>query len=528
MRPQSNLLQFVVAAAIVIKLISAGPAFADPQDRQQTAAEIAAFLRPAGAQPLLNGVVLVSEGDQVVVRDSLGMARYETREPMTPDAVFQAASTAKPITATAVLQLRDAGKLKLDDKVADLLIGFPWTDVTVRQLLNHTSGLPDQEIFQPIVRAEPNKIFSNADVIPALAAWPRPADIQPGAKFRYSNIGYQLLSLIVERQSGQTFADYVREHILQPAGMTSSFVLGDTQRSDHRQPVANHMLAVMYRETPEDVTRVSAADERTLSRLRYDTVTVGSTLGDQNLFTTVDDLRRFDRALRDGRILSLASQEEAYRPTMLVDGAEYQDAEEYQNYQTRCSYGLGWEVCQHPRFGRIVGHAGYNRGIGTQFYRNLDRDQVVVAFDNTDNGQFAAVAASVANILNDTAPLEVSIKRSLTRAFGARLLERGFVDALILFNRDRADAEHWSFTEVGLNRLGYDFLRTGHPDEAEQVFSLNLALHPPTASWYDSWGDALMALDRTEEAKLAFMRALELDPSRKDTAEKLQRLGTNP
>jgi len=528
MRPQSFLLQFVVASVLATGFISARPASADPKDRSQAAAAIASFLRPTGTRPLLNGVVLVSEGDQVIVREALGMARYETGEPMTPDAIFQAASTAKPFTATAILQLRDAGKFKLDDKVADLLVGFPWPDVTVRQLLNHTSGLPDQEIFQPIVRAEPNKVFSSADVIPALAAWPRPADTQPGAKFRYSNIGYQLLSLIVERQSGQTFAGYVREQIFQPAGMTSSFILGDTQRRDQRQPVANHMLAVMYRETPEDVTRLSAADERTLSRLRYDTVTVGSTLGDQNLFTTAEDLRRFDRALREGRILSLASQEEAYRPTMLANGVEYQDAEDYQNYQARCSYGLGWEVCRHPQFGRIVGHAGYNRGIGTQFYRNLDRDQVVVAFDNTDNGQFAAIAASVANILNGAAPLEISTKQSLSRAFGARLLEGGFIEALILFNKNRADAENWSFGEVGLNRLGYDFLRTGHPEKAEEVFRLNLALHPQTASWYDSWGDALLALDRSRDAKLAFTRALELDPSRKDTAEKLQRLGTNP
>jgi len=491
---------------------------------QDRGAAIRSFLRPADAPARLNGVVLAVEGETVVIRQAQGLARFATEEPLAAGAVFQTASAAKPFTATAVLQLRDAGRLGLEDPVAEYLSGFPWSDIRVRHLLNHTSGLPDLELFEPLVAREPNRIITGADLIPALAAWEPPLPARPGDAFRYSNINYQLLAVIVETVSGRPFADYMRENVFQPAGMTSTWVLGDPARAALPAPVANHVHAVMFREAPEDVATLDLPDPRAMRPYRYEGYNLGSTVGDQNLFTTVDDLERFDRALREGRILSLASQADAYTPTRLNDGAEYLDAEVYRIYQARCSYGLGWEVCDHPSFGRIAGHSGYNRGIATLFYRNPGRRQVIAMFDNGGGVDFADRAASVANLLNGAAALPISSQRSLTRAFGSRLVEHGPVPALIFFNAHRADVEIWGFTAAGLNRLGYDLLRNGHPALAEEVFRLNVTLHPEAGSWYDSWADALSGMGRTADAISLYRRTLELQPDSSATVAKLKAL----
>lgn len=491
---------------------------------QDRSAAIRAFLQPAEAPARLNGVVLAAEGGAVVVRQAQGLASFATGEDLSPDAIFQTASAAKPFTATAVLQLRDAGLLSLEDPVARHLPGFPREDVTVRQLLNHTSGLPDLELFEPTVARDPDRIMTGADLIQALAAWDGPPSARPGDAFRYSNINYQFLALLVETVSGQRFADYMREHVFLPAGMASTYVLGDPAAAALRAPVANHVHAVMFRETPEDVTTLDLPDPRAMRPYRYEGHNLGATVGDQNLFTTVDDLRRFDQALRQGRILSPESQAEAYAPTRLNNGSEHLDAEVYRIYQARCSYGLGWEVCDHPDLGRIVGHAGYNRGIATLFYRNPGRRQVIAMFDNGAGGDFASVAASVANLLNGAPALAVSTQRSLTRAFGVRLVEQGPVAAMILFNARRGETDSWGFTAPGLNRLGYDLLRNGHPALAQEVFRLNVTLHPDAGPWYDSWADGLAALDRTAEAIDLYRRALELQPDAAATAAKLQAL----
>lgn len=512
-----------IAGALLLGLALATPATARMTSVEARGEAVRLFLTPTGA-PRLNGVVLAAEGDAVVVRQAYGMARFATGERLSPDAVFQTASAAKPFTATAVLQLRDAGLLELDDPVARHLAGFPRADVTIRHLLNHTSGLPDLELFEAAVAGNPDLVVSGVDLIPALQAWDGPRAFAPGDAFRYANTNYQLLARIVETVSRQRFADYMRENIFRPAGMRSTYVLGDPASDALPAPVANHVQAVLFREAPEDVATLRLSDPRAMRPYRYEGHNLGSTVGDQNLFTTVDDLRRFDRALRDGAVLSLESQAEAYTPTRLNDGSEYLDAEIYRIYQTQCSYGLGWEVCDHPVFGRIVGHAGYNRGIATLFYRNPAREQVIALFDNGGSGDFASVAASIGLLLNGEPALPLSSQKSLTRAYGVSLVEHGPVAALIAFNARRADTETWGFTPAGLNRLGYDLLRNGHPELAEHVFRLNVTLNPDQGNWYDSWADGLVALGRTGEAVALYERALELQPALRDTAAKLQAL----
>lgn len=458
-----------------------------------------------------NGGLLVAAAKPVALRVD-GYAEFATKTPLRRDSVFQLASAAKPFTSTAVLQLRDRGSINLDAPVAHYLARFPYPAITVRHLLTHTSGLPDLELFEPLIAAEPGHIVSGADLIPALIAWQKPARFKAGEQFRYSNVNYQLLAQVVATVTRQSFGAYVRDHILRPSGMRASFVLGTPPIAGSGAPVASHVVAVMFKTEPEDVRRLNYPDKIMMRPYRYEGFNLGSTVGDQNLFSTLDDLKRFDRALRSGRILSKKSQEEAYAPVRLNNGSDYAEPGIYDPYASPCSYGMGWEVCRHPTRGRLVGHTGYNRGIAVMLYRELDSGLMAAMYDNADSVDFAKKFAAAINIAHQEVPLAVSHQRSAAREYGRRLIAEGPTSALIRFNQLRADTTRWVVTKSGLNRLGYDLLRNGYAELSLEPLRINLLLFPQDASVYDSYGEALAANLRRKEAIMAYRRSLELMP----------------
>ena len=457
-----------------------------------------------------NGGLIVARQERPVAQVVTGFADFASKAPIRPDSVFQLASAAKPFTSVAVLQLRDRGRLRLDDPVAKHLPGFPYPAITVRHLLNHTSGLPDLELFEPLIAKEPNHVVTGGDLVPALIAWQKPVRFHPGEQFRYSNINYQLLAQLIARVSGQPFGSYVRDHIFRPASMRSSYVLGTPAIGMHREPVTNHVLAVMYRTVPEDVRKLAYPDAKMMRPYRYEGFNLGSTVGDQNLFSTLGDLILFDRALRSGKLLSLRSQAEAYAPLRLNNGSEYQESAVYDFYATKCSYGMGWEVCRHPTRGRLVGHAGYSRGIAAIFYRELDSGIAAAMFDNSETGDFPKKFAAAVSIAHGETPPSLDRRRSAAREYGRALISEGPAAALIRLNRLRADPGNWLTTKGGINRLGYDLLHNGHGALAIEAFRTNVLLHPDDANVYVSYGEALAANGRKAEAVLAYKRSLEL------------------
>ena len=512
-----------LAISITLSLLGSPVAFAQAPPPSGAGVRLRHLFLDEAPTPFLNGGVLVIERGRIVYRASMGLADYRLGTKITDRSLFQVASMAKPFTSTAILQLRDAGKLRLDDPVTHYLPGFPFSGITIRHLLSHTSGLPDLELFEDRVAADPGHLISGADLIPALRGWKKPLAAAPGERFAYSNVNYQLLALLVAKVARQPFGDYVRRHIFAPAGMRFSYVLGSAPLAGRTDPpVTNHMHVVMYRVDPEDVSRLDLADARKMRPFRYELGNLGRTIGDQNLFTTLDDLARFDRALTSGKLLSRTSQEEAYAPTRLNDGTNYLDAEEYQLYGVRCSYGLGWEVCNHPRYGRIVGHAGYNRGIFTMLYRNLDRGQLIAMFDNGDTAGFSARFASVANVLNDAPALVFDRRKSLTRAYGEELVRNGPTAALLLYGQLLAQPSIWATTRGGMNALGYDLLRNGYPALALEPFRLNVIAYPNEAGVYDSYGEALAANGALRDAARAYRRSLALKPGDAHGVQALQ------
>lgn len=307
--------------------------------------------------------LLVVRGGRVAYARGYGLAEVETRTPVTPRTNFRLASLSKQFTATAVMLLVADGKLRFDDSLSALLPDLPAfaRGVTVRQLLTHTAGLPDYEDFVPDSQSAQ---VHDRDV-PALigrAAGPRFA---PGTRYAYSNTGYVLLALVVERASGQRFAEFLRRRIFAPLGMTGTVAL------EAGRTVVPHRA---FGYTVDSAGAVGRTDQSNTS----------ATLGDGGIYSSAADLARWDRALERHTLVSADAQRLAWTPPALPGGAP-------------TAYGFGWFVTDDRGTTRLI-HHGESRGFTNAIVRYPERRLTVVVLTNRTGGAPWDIAQRVAEL----------------------------------------------------------------------------------------------------------------------------------
>lgn len=173
-----------------------------------------------------NGNIMCSKGDSIILKKNYGIAIFETKEQLTDSSLFELGSVSKQFTAIAIITLVEANKLKYETDVSEIFSDFPYKGITIEHLLQHRSGLP--EIFSFAVKHKvwkKNGIANNEDILNALIKYKPKLSFQPGTKHEYSNFGYVLLASIIEKVSGNTFSEYLKIHLFQPAGMLTSDVI---------------------------------------------------------------------------------------------------------------------------------------------------------------------------------------------------------------------------------------------------------------------------------------------------------------
>jgi D-alanyl-D-alanine carboxypeptidase len=262
-------------------------------DEAAAVAALAARADAAADRDAFSGVLLVARGDDVLLQRAWGLADREAGTPVTLDTRFRLGSMNKMFTAVSILQLVEAGKLSLDGTVGQYLPGYPNAEiakVTIRQLLTHSGGTGD--IFGPEFDKQRLALKSHADYIGLYGA--REPVHPPGAEFRYSNYGFVLLGYIIERVSGQTYYDYVKQHVFAPAGMHDSDSLPEEAAVPGR--------ARAYTREDAGAPWTDAADT-----LPYRGTAAGGG------YSTAGDLLKFARALQSGKLLSPALLAEATR-----------------------------------------------------------------------------------------------------------------------------------------------------------------------------------------------------------------------
>ena len=320
-------------------------------------ADISAYITDLASQDQFAGTVLVAQQGESIFKGAYGLADRALDVPNQVDTKFNLGSIDKMFTAVAILQLVEQGKLSLDDKTVDILPEYADTRIanqaTVHQLLTHMSGMGDylnSEYYKDIRL----QIRSIADYLPLfINTSPR---FEPGAQFGYSNAGYIVLGLIVEKVTGQSYYDYVKENIFEPSGMIST--------AAYELDAETPNLAIGY-------TKLDAKGNETdkLTDNSFMMPMRGGSAGGG--FSTVEDLLKFGNALLDHQLLSPASTE------LLLEGkVELGKDIQY-------AYGFFdhiWEVQ------RVVSHGGSFPGVCSYFGMYLDTGYILIVLSNTDEG----------------------------------------------------------------------------------------------------------------------------------------------
>lgn len=294
--------------------------------------------------------VAVVEKGAITLQRAHGIANLETGTPMTTAAVFELASVTKPITATAVTMLVEEGKVSLDAPIATYIESAPaaWAPMTVRQLLTHTSGL-DNISLPRIQGAVPLRV-TTAQMFEYLAQQPLRWPI--GQNGWYSDAGYFLLGMIIERASGQSYRAFLQQRVFDPAGMSNSSVLDKERVLRGRVPT------------------YSWRDGQHLNWRRDWDYELPSFFG---IFSTLKDLAAWDAALRLGAQLRPASLEQMWTPATLSNGHQAKVLDD--------PYGLGWHLL-NIRGHRAVSHSGAS---GTYLLRFLDEPLTIIVLTNLDS-----------------------------------------------------------------------------------------------------------------------------------------------
>ena len=310
--------------------------------------------------------LLVLRDGAAVVRRGYGRSDLERDVEAGPATAYRLASVSKQFTAAAVLLLAQDGKLGIDDPVRNWLPSLPREDdaITLRHLLTHTSGLVDYEDLM----AEPyDGQIRDAGVLALLEREPR-LYFAPGSAYRYSNGAYALLALVVERAAGMAYPDFLRERIFRPLNMhdTLAFVEGG--------PAVPHR-AFGYSE-------IDGHWQRT------DQSSTSAVLGDGGIYSTIDDLARWDAALYDDRLLSDASRALAFGPQVEVTGEGYE-----------AHYGFGWRIT-----GETAWHSGETIGFRNVIVRWPQRHLTVVLLSNRNDPEPYRTALEIGALFLDQQP----------------------------------------------------------------------------------------------------------------------------
>ncbi|MDW3194700.1 MAG: serine hydrolase [Cytophagales bacterium] len=415
---------------------------------------------------LFNGTILVAKGEEIIYRNAFGIANYEKNELLTPETAFYLASVSKQFTTTGIMILKERGLLSYDDPLSRFFPDFPdyGKAVTIRQMMNHTSGIPDHYGLGAY-----KKDLKNQDVY-TLLTQQESLNFPSGDKYSYSNGGYVLLAMIIEQVSGQPLHVFMKENIFDPLEMNNTLVY------DESKPEIS----------PRAIGYFPSGDLND-----YEILTTGA----GGMYSNVDDLHQWHLGLFTEKIVSQSALMDAYAPTALNDG-------EISNY------GLGWGVDVEEN---SVQHSGGLNGFRTFIKRFLDTQEVYIMLTNHgDAFRLDEISTALDNILKGkpyTLP-KGPLSYHLKKLFATFTVDEAISNARAMKDNDDVEAD-----ENGINALGLQYLRSKEFPKAIAVLELNTELFPYSFNTFDSYGEALLKSGDTVRGIENYRRSIELNPN---------------
>ncbi len=376
---------FITQMGIVLSLVLAIPALAMLRQAATVAALKTSPRQPQGAanqditQKIneymdalvkagkFNGSILIARDGKVLISKGYGMANFELDVPNTPRTKFRLGSITKPFTAIAIMLLQERGKLSVQDSICKYLADCPeaWQTITIHHLLSHTSGLAKHDkagdylktAMMPMTVTQLIDSFRN-----------KPADFKPGEKFDYNNNGYILLGYVIEKVSGQSYEAFLKENVFAPLKMTDSGY-------DKHDPIIKNRAAGYRR----DDERVGGE----LFNAHY--IDTSQQLSAGGLYSTTEDLWRFDQALYEGKLLSQKTLDTMFSPAI-------------GSFGPAPTYGYGWFINKQLDH-RAISHPGGVPGFTSILTRFPDEKVLIVLLGNLENSQVIRASNDLAAII---------------------------------------------------------------------------------------------------------------------------------
>lgn len=365
-------------------LISVVCCLLSPSIFAQKAAKLDSLFSHLHQEGRFNGNVLIAEKGIPVFQKSYGYADEANQQKLDQNTVFDLASVSKEFTATAIRLLEKRGKLKTEDPIADYIpeLDF-YKGVKIRHLIHHTSGLPD---FMVVLGKQwnPENTAFNIDFVNLFNELRPEMESEPGEKFSYSNTGYALLGLIIERVSEKTYGEFLKENIFDPLEMN------DTRVYRHfydDQIFTDYALGYISDSTGGKI----AVDDLPHTNFRH---YLDGIVGAGQIKSTTDDLLKWDRALYKDDLFDKEDKELFFSPVQLNDGKSL-------------FYGFGWVLKNTENYGKIIYHPGRWAGYVNHFERDLENDKTIIILQNNDLERTITPKNRVRDILYGTQPVQL-------------------------------------------------------------------------------------------------------------------------
>jgi CubicO group peptidase (beta-lactamase class C family) len=305
-----------------------------------------------------NGNILFAENGNIITQKSYGYSNFRKKELLTKEHTFQLASVSKPFTSIAILQLIENKKINLKDTIQKFFPEFPYHGITIHQLLCHRSGMSQYTHFcdaPDSIWPDKSVTINNKDVLDIISRIVPLVNYKPNHKYYYCNTNYLLLASIVEQVSGLSFKHYVKKYIFNPSGMFSSNIYDRTNFEDLVLPCQGY-----ENKTP------------------WEDVYLNGVVGDKGVYSTTEDLLKFDRALEKNIFITDSLKKLAFSKMNIDKNGNK-------------NYGYGFRLKEHEKYGKIVYHTGWWKGFRSYFIKVKDKNQTIIVLNNVKKGKFLKI-----------------------------------------------------------------------------------------------------------------------------------------
>jgi CubicO group peptidase (beta-lactamase class C family) len=400
-----------------------------------------------------NGSVLIAENGEIIFEKSYGLAEEQNNRKLNDSTIFELASVSKQFTAMGIVQLKKDGKLSYQDDITKYVPELiDYKGITIQNLLNHTGGLPDyMELSDK--NWDKSNIATNDDMLEMFKQVKPKKLFDPNDKWDYSNTGYLILATIIERVSGQTFGQYLKQKIFEPLDMKNTFIY---RRRFAPKEVPNYANGYIY---SDSLQKKILPDE--IGKDFY-VVYLDGIVGDGMVNSNPKDLLKWDRALYKDNLINDEDRELIFSSVTTKDSSQ-------------TDYGFGWMIDSTKTYGKVASHSGGWAGYISYIERDIDNDKTIIILQNNSLSKTEIPIKNTRRILyNQEVERPIKLDSKILKSYAGKYMRDNQKEREIAFENDTlyvVMSEDYKMELVPVSKT--KFIVDGWSPEVSYTFILN-------------------------------------------------------